>query len=299
MSLVCAVAAVAVAAGAAIPLRAQTPEPLPKLEVVSVKPSKGPTGERGQPGGRYTATRTIKFFIADAFFFGTPLQQARVIGGPAWIESDLFEIDGKASTPWPRSPDGPPRELFLMIRSVLQERFKLKTHIETREIPVYELVMAKADGSLGPQLQRPALDCDTIIAAVNAGAPPPQRQQPTDPPPCGAMRGPARVLAGSIPMSLFANMLTLVMADANGPAGGADARPVIDKTGLSGRFAFTLAWTPEKIPEGTPPPGIPPIDPNGPPLVTALQEQLGLKLQPARAQMEVVVIDSVEQPTPE
>jgi uncharacterized protein (TIGR03435 family) len=88
------------------------------------------------------------------------------------------------------------------------------------------------------------------------------------------------------------------MADANGPAGGADARLVIDKTGMSGRFAFTLAWTPEKMPEGAPPPGIPPIDPNGPPLVTALQEQLGLKLQPARSRMEVVVIDSIEQPTP-
>ena len=283
---------------AAFPLRAQAQESLPRFEVASVKPSKGPTGERGQPGGRYTATRTVKFFIADAFFFGTPLQMSRVIGGPEWIDSALYEINAQASTPWQRSPDGPPRELFLMIRSVLQERFKLKTHMETRELPIYELVVAKADGSLGPQLKRPDIDCDAIIAAGNAGAAPPQRL-PNQPPPCGAMRGPARIMAGSIPMAQFANMLTLVMADANGPAGGADARLVIDKTGLSGRFAFTLAWTPEKIPEGTPPPGIPPIDPNGPPLVTALQEQLGLKLQPARSQMEVVVVDSIEQPTPD
>ena len=68
---------------------------------------------------------------------------------------------------------------------------------------------------------------------------------------------------------------------------------------LSGRFAFTLAWTPERMPEGTPPPGIPTVDPNGPPLVTALQEQLGLKLQAARSRMEVVVIDSIDQPTPD
>lgn len=285
---------------AAGPLRAQAQAstPLPRFEVASVKPSTGPAGERGQPGGFYTATRTARFFIADAFFFGTPLQMSRVIGGPEWIDSERYELNAKASTPWQRSPDGPPRELFLMIRSVLEERFKLKTHIETREMPVYELVMAKADGSPGPQLKRPAIDCDAIIAAVNAGAPPPQRQ-PGDPPPCGAMRGPARVIAGSIPISQLANMLTFVMADANGPAGGTDARLVIDKTGLSGRFAFTLAWTPEKMPEGTPPPGIPPIDPNGPPLVTALQEQLGLKLQPVRRLMEVVVIDSVERPTPD
>ena len=100
-------------------------------------------------------------------------------------------------------------------------------------------------------------------------------------------------------MAQFANMLTFAMADANGPAGRDDARLVIDKTGLSGRFAFTLAWTPERFPAEPPPPGIPPIDPNGPSLTTALQEQLGLKLQPARLPMDVVVIDSVEQPTPD
>jgi uncharacterized protein (TIGR03435 family) len=292
------VAALSLAGRAAIPLRAaQDPNPLPRFEVVTVKPSKGPMGERGQPGGRYIATRTVKFFIADAFFFATPLAGSRVIGGPEWINSDLFEIDGKAATPWPRSPDGPPREVFLMIRSVLEERFKLKTHMETREMPVYELVLARADGSLSPQLRDSTAACDAVIAAVTAGGAPPTRQ-PNEPPPCGAMRGPARVLAGGLPMQQFANMLTNIMADANGPAGGSDARLVIDKTGLSGRFAFTLAWTPEKIPEGTPPPGIPPIDPNGPRLETALQEQLGLKLQPARSRLDVVVIDSIEEPTP-
>ena len=299
-SVVLAVAGLAFTVPAAVALRAQAPDPnpLPRFEVATVKPSKGPTGERGQPGGRYTATRTVKFFIADAFFFATPLAASRVIGGPDWIDSALYEINGQASTPWQRSPDGPPRELFLMIRSLLQERFKLKTHMETREMPVYELVRARTDGSLGPQLRQSTSGCEAIIAGVNAGAPVPPRQ-PGEPPPCGAMRGPARIIAGGLPMEQFANILTNVMADANGPAGGVGARVVIDKTGLSGRFAFTLAWTPEKIPEGTSPPGIPPVDPNGPPLVTALQEQLGLKLQPARSQMDVVVIDSIEQPTPD
>ena len=295
-AVVLVVTGLALGASGTTLLRAQgqLPEPLPTFEIASVKPSKGPTGERGQPGGRYTATRTVKFFIADAFFFGTPLQISRVIGGPEWIDSALYEINAQASTPWQRSPDGPPRELFLMIRSLLQERFKLKTHMETRELPVYELVLARADRSLGPQL-RQSTDCDALIAA---GGPPPARQ-PNQPPPCGAMRGPARILAGGLSMAQFANMLTLVMADANGPAGRDDARLVIDRTGLSGRFAFTLAWTPEQIPEAAPPPGIPPIDPNGPPLVTALQEQLGLKLQAARSRMEVVVIDSIDQPTPD
>ena len=298
-SAVLAAAGVALAVPAAMPRRvqAQTPAPLPRFEVVSVKPSKGPTGERGQPGGRYTATRTLKFFIADAFFFGTPLQITRVIGGPEWIDSALYEINGQASTPWQRSPDGPPRELFLMIRSVLEDRFKLRTHMETRELPVYELVRARADGWPGAEL-RQSTACDAVMAAIQAGTPPPDRQ-PNEAPPCGGMRGPARIIAGGLQMAQFANMLTFAMADANGPAGQADARLVIDKTGLSGRFAFTLAWTPERIPAEPPPPGIPPIDPNGPGLMTALQEQLGLKLQPARIPMDVVVIDSVEQPAPD
>lgn len=292
--LVTTIAGLALIQQVTVSLGAQAqPEPLPRFEVVSVKPSKGPTGERGQPGGRYTATRTVRFFIADAFFFGAPLATSRVIGGPRWIDTDLYEINAQASTPWQRSPDGPPRELFLMIRSLLLERFKLRTHTETRELPVYELVPTRADKKLGPQL-RQSTDCDAVMAAVLGGAPPPARQ-PNEPPPCGAMRGPARVIAGGLPMEQFANMLTLVMADAS----GGDARPVIDRTGLSGRFAFTLTWTPERVPSAAPPSGVAPIDPNGPALVTALQEQLGLKLQPARSRMEVVIVDSVEQPAPD
>ena len=278
-------------------LHAQAPPPLPRFEVASVKPSTGPAGERGQPGG-YIATRTVKFFIADAFFFGTPGQMSRVIGGPDWINSALYEINTKTATPLRGGPQGPPRDLFLMIRSLLQDRFKLKTHTETRELPVYELVRSRPDGALGAQLRQSAIDCDALIAAVQAGGPPPPRQ-PNEPPPCGAMRGPARILSGGIPMAQFANMLALTIADANGPGGQADIRQVIDKTGLSGRYAFTLAWTPERIPDAAPPPGLAPIDPNGPQLATALQEQLGLKLQPARSLMEVVVIDSIEMPAPD
>jgi uncharacterized protein (TIGR03435 family) len=296
-SIVVVFAGVALTVPAATTLRAQEPQPLPRFEVASVKPSTGPTGERGQPGS-YIATRTVKFFIADAFFFATPGQMSRVIGGPEWIDSARYEINTRTTIPLRGGPQGPPRELFLMIRSLLLERFKLKTHMETRELPVYELVLARPDGAPGAQLRQATIDCDALIASVQAGGPPPARQ-PNEPPPCGAMRGPARVLSGGIPMSQFANMLTLIMADANGPAGQTDVRQVIDKTGLSGRFTFTLAWTPERIPDAAPLAGIPPIDPNGPQLVTALQEQLGLKLQPAKSRMEVVVIDSIEMPMPD
>ena len=75
-------------------------------------------------------------------------------------------------------------------------------------------------------------------------------------------------------------------------------RPVVDKTGLSGRFEFNLAFTPERMPDGTPPPGVPAIDPNGPGIFTAIQEQLGLKLQPSRVVRDTLIIDHVERPTP-
>src|SRR5947209_19664083 len=100
------------------------------------------------------------------------------------------------------------------------------------------------------------------------------------------MAGPARTIAGGATMQQLAANLTVRLE-----------RLVFDKTGLTGRFAFTLAFTPDRIPTEAPPPGILPIDPNGPSLVTALQEQLGLKLEPARAQVDVLVIDSVEHPT--
>jgi uncharacterized protein (TIGR03435 family) len=100
-------------------------------------------------------------------------------------------------------------------------------------------------------------------------------------------------------MQQFATMLTVALADGNRPGGRDQGRLVIDKTGLTGRFEFNLTWTPEQMPTAAPPPGVPPIDPSGPSFFAALQEQLGLKLQSARGPLEVVVVDSVEHPTPD
>ena len=274
------------------PLRAQAhvSERLPSFEVASVKENR--SGDirspiRTEPGGRFTATNVLlKFLIAEAFMGPQPVHlSSRLVGGPDWINSTRFDIIAKASTEFRSSPDGPPNELLLMLRSLLEDRFKVRTHRETRELPVYELVVARADGKLGPQLRQSTANCD--------GPPPPR--QPNEPPPCGAMRGPARVMAGGIPMRRFAEILTAIMAV--GTPASADGRLVVDKTGLSGRFALNLTWTPEQMPTVAPPSGIPPIDPNGPSLFTALHEQLGLKLESAKGPVEVLVIDSVERPT--
>ena len=266
---------------------AQSPERLPSFEVASVKQNMSGgsrTRMQTQPGGRLIVTNArLKGLIATAFDMSEPqsLIDSRILGGPEWIGSERYDINAKANTEFKPSPDGPPRELLLMIRSLLEERFRLKAHRETRELPIYELVVARADRRLGPEMRKPAADCD---AAIAAGIPPPR--QPGEPPPCGLMGGPARTIAGGATMQqLVGNLSNRV------------ERLVVDKTGLAGRFAFTLAWTPDRIPTEAPPPGIPPIDPNGPSLFTALQEQLGLKLEPAKAPMDVLVIDSVEHPT--
>jgi uncharacterized protein (TIGR03435 family) len=288
------VAGLVLSAPAPAPLlaQAQVPERPLSFEVASVKENisgdlRSPM--RTQPGGRFVATNVLlRFLIAEAFLGAQPVHlSSRIVGGPEWIGSARYDITAKASSEFRMSPDGPPRELLAMLRSLLEERFKLKAHFETREMPIYELVVARADGKLGPQLRQSTSSCD--------GPPPPR--QPNEPPPCGGMRGPARIMAGGMQMQQLAAMLTAIQA-VGGPS-AADGRLVVDKTGLSGRFAFTLTWTPEQMPTEAPPPGIPPIDPNGPSLVTALQEQLGLKLQSARGPVEVVVIDGIERPTPE
>ena len=277
------------------PLRAQAQalERQPSFEVASVK--KNTSGEdrmrmQTQPGGRLIVTNVpLKFLIAVAFGMADPqsLIRVRILGGPDWIDSERYDINAKASMKFQPSPDGPSRELLLILRSLLEERFKLVTHRETRELPTYELVVARADGTLGPELHKSKVDCDALAAARRAGVVPPPRQ-PNDPPPCGLMGGPARTIAGGATMQQLATNLSVPLE-----------RLVIDKTGVTGRFAFQLAWTPERMPTGTPPPGIPPIDPNGPSLFTALQEQLGLKLVSAKGAVDVLVIDSVEHPTPD
>jgi uncharacterized protein (TIGR03435 family) len=283
---------VGVLLGALVPvagLLAQAPERLPSFEVASVKQNiSGDSRTRmiTQPGGRFIVTNArLKGLIATAFDMADSpsLIDSRVLDGPEWIGSERYDINAKANIEFTPSPDGPPRELLLMIRSLLEERFTLKAHRETRELPIYELVVARADRRLGPAMRRPAADCE---AAIAAGIPPPR--QPGEPPPCGLMGGPARTIAGGATMQQLAANLTV-----------RQERLVFDKTGLAGRFAFTLTWTPDVMPTEAPPPDIPPIDPNGPSIFTALQEQLGLKLQATRGPVEVLVIDRVEHPTPD
>jgi uncharacterized protein (TIGR03435 family) len=259
------------------------------FEVASVKLNKSGDGRtmlQIPPGGRFVATNVpLKVLISQAFANPQPLPNFRIIGGPPWLDSERYDINAKASTEFQPGTNGPPTALFAMLRALLEERFKLKTHYESKELPVYELVVARSDGKLGPQMQKSDVDCAALFAARRGGGPPPPPPAPGERPMCGMFGSPGRIQAGAVTMTQLVNNLA-----------GRVGRTIIDKTGLMGGFDLELVWTPDQIP-GPPPPGappLPPIDPNGPSLFTALQEQLGLKLESGKGMVDVLVIDSVE-----
>jgi uncharacterized protein (TIGR03435 family) len=172
-----------------------------------------------------------------------------------------------------------------MIRALLAERFKLTVHNETKDLPIYALVMARSDGRLGPELHRSETDCAALMAAGRGRGAPPAPPQPGAPMPCGVRIGPGNLAAGGAALSQVASSLSMFVG-----------RVVLDRTGLTGAFDINLTWTPDQMPQR--PPGAPdlPIDPNGPSIFTAVQEQLGLKLDSARGPVEMLVIDRAEHP---
>ena len=165
-----------------------------------------------------------------------------------------------------------------MLRSLLEDRFRLSAHRETRDLPIYALVLARADGRLGPRLRPTTSDyCKKRLeAAGKAGNTP----EPPGGELCG-MRplGSDELAAGALPMNEFTRFLNL-------QAG----RIVVDRTGLTGVWDFDLKWSP---------PNAPNPDPDRPSIFTALQEQLGLRLDATTGPVEVLVIDRVERLIPD
>jgi uncharacterized protein (TIGR03435 family) len=276
-----------VAFGAVNALRGQAPAAdtrLPAFEVASVKPHRSDDQRVmmvAQPGGRFTATSIgLRLLIRTAY----QLQDDQIAGGPNWLTSDRFDIVAK-------SADGAPQyQLLGMIQALLADRFKLAVHHETKELPIYALVVARSDGTLGSQLRRN--DCDP--SRDNPPGPPdPTRQRP-----CGSIsNGIGRLTIRAMPM---AQILQFLSSSVN--------RVVLDRTGLAGNFDVDLQWTPDLTqgPSGGSPLGQSTVvngqavDPNGPPSIfTALQEQLGLKLESTKWPVDVLVIDHVQQPTPD
>jgi uncharacterized protein (TIGR03435 family) len=275
-------------AGAVVIVGAQE-EKDPTFEVASVKQNTSGDGRimiQNQPGGRVTMTGVpARLLVQQAY----QLQQFQLVGGPAWLANDRFDIVAKmAGEPKPFVP-GQPQPVMLALRPLLAERFKLKLHKETRDLDVYNLVMLKP-GVPGPALKPATTDCAAQAAARRGGPPPgpPQPPGPNDPFPCGLMGMPGMIRMGGMPMSQITQMLT-----------GQTGRMVFDRTNLTGNWDFSLRFAFEQRGGAPPPPGVnlPAPDPDAPSLYTALQEQLGMKLESAKSPVEVTVIDAVEHPT--
>jgi uncharacterized protein (TIGR03435 family) len=240
----------------------------PEFDVSSVKLNKknccySAGANNGQAGAKDS---TLKALIGLAY----KVQEFQIAGGPSWIESDRFDVEGRTED---RNADSD--RLRLMLRSLLEDRFKLMLHMETREAPIYALVIAK--GGLKMKLSP-----DQTSPDVNGPS------KPGAGPNHGAIRfGPGSMMGNAVNFSLFVRFLSQRLD-----------RPVVDRTGLSGRYDFLLQWTPG-IGESRVDPGgnaLPPGEPAGPSIFSAIQEQLGLRLESTKGPVEVLVIDSVDMP---
>jgi len=198
------------------------------------------------------------------------LQEFQISGGPGWIGSDRFDVEGKAG-----NPKADPDQVRLMLQSLLEDRFKLKLHRETKESSVYALVVGKD----GPKIKLSSDQGPEINGPAPPGAGPNH----------GAMRFGAGSLTGNaVTLSLFARLLSQQLD-----------RIILDKTNLTGRFDIQLHWTPGvgEVPYDPSGYTLPPSDSSGPSVLAAIQEQLGLRLESIKAPVEIVVIDSVEKPS--
>jgi uncharacterized protein (TIGR03435 family) len=255
-------------------LIAQAPLDEPSFEVTSIKTNKSGRSGGGisrLPGGRFMATN---YTLSQLVAFAYQVEEFRMRGGPGWIRSDRFDIIAKAERDSPIGPVfGPPDQITLMVRALLVERFRLVVHTETREMPIYALVLARNDGTLGPRF-RPTQCDDAPVSARASGRP------------CNNRGVPGSFVWHRLPMSQLTVFLRRQVQ-----------RAVVDRTGLTGTFDINLSWTPDQISGDREGPSPPPIDLSSTSIFTAVQEQLGLKLESTRGPVEILVIDRVEHPT--
>ena len=243
------------------PPKAMAPDAPTTFDVATIKPSRP-----GVPGRLFTVrgreVLTINTSLADLITQAYEVHTRQVVGGPSWMTSDKYDVTGRPVA------EGTPNltQLRALIRSLLEDRFKLTTHREKRDLPAYALTVGKG----GPKLTRNETNPNGLPSLL--------------------FKGLGVLPAVNATMADFAGVMQGAVLD----------RPVVDRTGLQGRFDFTLTWTPDdsqfrSMGVQVPPP---PADGSGPPvLFTAIQEQLGLRLESVTAPVEVIVIDSVERPS--
>jgi len=200
-------------------------------------------------------------------------QPSRLVGVPEWTITERFDIAARGTV---TGLD----DFRAMMQALLADRFKLAAHTEQRSLPVFNLIVARSDRRLGPSLEPSTIDCPP--PGLGRGGQVLSGVAPSTNEACGVLPGgPGELNMRGLRMELFASMLAVIQQ-----------RPVIDSTGLTGSYNIHLLFAPEPI-AGRP---IEAAVDGRPSLLTALQEQLGLKLEPGKQQQDVLVIDKVSRP---
>ena len=252
-----------------------------QFEIASVKPNNSGSQNSNMelhPGGRITGTNFVLAGLMRTIF---NLQPYQLVNAPEWVDTARFDLEAKADREYSAREDALAPELLAMLRNLLADRFTLAFHREMREMPVYALATVKTDGTFGPQLRRSTVDCEAdaarALAARRDGTPAAQGSGVKPIVRCRISTNAGRITGTGTTISELMRRLGT-------PLG----RPVVDRTRLTGVFDLDLKWAAEQTPDAP-----------GPSLFTAIQEQLGLKLEPQRAPVEVLVIDRIEKPSPD
>lgn len=237
----------------AVPLtRAQAPQVT--FDVASIRQNQSGSGGSGlnmRPGGAFSVSN---YSLVRLIQLAYDMSESQILGGPDWIRSDRFNITARASAdvPWDQIP--------LLVQSLLRDRFRLRMRPEKREMQVLELVLARSDGRVGPNL-RDCADTNTRTSDNSVTAPQGGTAVAAD---CGRL----------------ARLVTFVAAQMNAI--------VVDRTGLKGEWRYNMYFRPDLQDSG---------NPDLAPFATALREQLGLRLERTRGPVDVLVIESVDKPT--
>ena len=237
----------------------------PRFEVASVKPLKPDSDAGGGgffPGGRFAVSgATVQELVRLAY----GVADYQILNAPGWATTEKYVIDARAG-------DGAPtrQEVLRMLQSLLADRFKLVVHSDSREMAAYVLEMARLDKSLGNQLRRSTIDCSTAAARERARAALPRGRRA-----CATYMDGSSFLADGVE---FTTLTTLMSSSLQAP--------IDDRTGLKGLFDWELRWSRD-------------LGKEGPSLLVAVEEQFGLRLRPTRAPVSILVIESLERPTPD
>jgi uncharacterized protein (TIGR03435 family) len=216
--------------------------------------------------GRFSATNATLRQLVGAAYTLLPFQ---IEGGPGWFDVDRFNIEATIGADAVIvQTRGMPEAIRLMLQTLLADRFRFVAHWEKKPQTIYALVKAKPGGELGPSLQKSNVDCGALFAARRPGDPSPPAAL------CGNQQGAGKLTAGSLRMTQLADTLESLLQQVG-----------VDRTGLDGAFNVDLTWAPDTTTAA------------GPSLFTAIQEQLGLKLEATKAPVDVLVVDRADKPS--